>query len=1010
MSVDVAKHQQGKHDQSAHGAWAKGSGLREGWSQRSKDQILAEFQTRFRGFYPNDREHADNMAEEFASWTTKYDGPNGTVVTVDLRTEYGDDKSPDPQTMDTVLWTLDRLQAQNPVKDLQVEFSDGPFRDEADIIPEHASGFVIRGEKKINLRPRYATDLGMSQVRDDGHFMPAAQGVSAVEYYLTHEYGHVRDTRGRGQVADDIYRLDYLETSGYGASNEYEKYAEAYTEWSLTNGETTNETAQTYAKKYFWADNMQKAAGDDEIERVIIIDTFDAANPPSVRPYEKQPTPTVIKIAPHLRPLLKHMRGIHDQKTHGRDRMSPSETDYQEQLADIDYMMGYTPFPPDYSYEGIGPKTVTLREVAREQIQKARRAIKEWKKERESRYLENLSAEDKKTLIAANRARVDAWRASQGLPPVVYKSMDPVLPLLYDIFRDVVDDPAIWLALVNDPRPLVEIDGDLGVLLDEMLEAVAPLQAVIKLAPGLRPVLKHQRGKHDQRSHGVWARGRGGAGGDFSEWGDRAARIREVQDIGPDLSAVARTFQAIEDGTFDSLVEERILDDYSEMIEFDINDQREYIQSQAPAELMDLYGTPARLYVDALVAQGQTEAAAIEKFRDMKMFEVEQQVKAQAVIDYRYEVTEKIRDDLISDVAPRIMSVMEISHPVSVEGVADHINVEITELDIEDFAYGRPVITIKGTLTNDYGITVGHDFHREIRLAEDSTRAAPKLEAENKYLKITDDRYQRQGFATAFNERTYDMYIANGMDTVKVGTAWDGGAVWAKRGFDWDGNYDNLNMSVARDALNSVIYDDRVTERTRGRASDMLEATFSASGVSDVDMPTPMEIVMLGYTPGVSRWPGYDAMFDSRWQGIKILEPSSVGDKKARKDELKEIARREQETAGQKKLFTLTEQPSATGTIGEPVSVGTQEILDLLEPVGGVPRVRTPEGAAKYGKPIGAPIVAKKKMTRWDKLQAQMDFYENWLKETNRELDDDDPEAERDFFAAAAEAMPWLVD
>ena len=71
----VLKHQQGTHDQAAHGAWAKGSGLREGWSQRSKEQVLAEMQSRLRGIYPDDREYADNLALEFADWTTMYDGP-----------------------------------------------------------------------------------------------------------------------------------------------------------------------------------------------------------------------------------------------------------------------------------------------------------------------------------------------------------------------------------------------------------------------------------------------------------------------------------------------------------------------------------------------------------------------------------------------------------------------------------------------------------------------------------------------------------------------------------------------------------------------------------------------------------------------------------------------------------------------------------------------------------------------------------------------------------------------
>lgn len=148
------------------------------------------------------------------------------------------------------------------------------------------------------------------------------------------------------------------------------------------------------------------------------------------------------------------------------------------------------------------------------------------------------------------------------------------------------------------------------------------------------------------------------------------------------------------------------------------------------------------------------------------------------------------------------------------------------------------------------------------------------------------------------------------------------------------------------------------------------------------------------------------------WYGKKFLTPDNLSEVKRRKDELKVIAEQDRQAAGQKKLFTFTEQPAARGSVGEPQPLPNMTIEELLEPTfGSVPRVRTPEGAAKYGKPIGAPIRAvEKKMSRWDKLQAQAEFYEKWLEETNRELDDDDPEVERQFYAAAAEAMPWLVD
>jgi hypothetical protein len=936
--------------------------------------------------------------------------------------------------MDTALWTLDRLQKQNPVKDLEVEFSDKPFRDEGDLVPQGASGFVIRGEKKINLRPNLATDIGMSQVRDDGHFMPAAANVSRVEYYLTHEYGHILDTRTGSRVIDDSLELEDMgaldigEMSDYGLTNDHEIFAEAYVEWSLTEGATDNAASQYLAKKYFWGENMEKAVGDDEVERIIIIDTFEAGNPPSVKPYK--PTAAIIKVAPGLQPVLKHQKGKHDQRSHGRrGSVSPFYDELQEsQQQAIDYLMGERSFPPGYSEQGVGPLTTTFAGSIMGKISEARDAVREWRTERASRELRDMTPTELAALGAANRVRAakraagvrSAGRRSPSewegpvpslwsnpfAAPAMAKSAD-VMQLLYRLFGDVVDVD-VWLALVSDPRPVADIDGPLGDLLDDMLDAATPQSVVIKLAPGLLPVFKHQRGKHDQRSHGVWARGRGGAGGDFSEWGDRAERIRAMQDIGPDLTRVARVFQEIKDGNLDEIIEQRVLEDYSELIEERITRNREQIESLSQEGVVEAFGTPAEQFVSALEEQGQSRSEAIEKFREMKLADVERQVKAQAQIDYGYEVRQGIADDLRDRMEPGIREVMEISHPVSIYGTADHVNTTVTVVSVDGIDSGYPVVTIKGTLTNDDGISVGHEWHRELRIAEDSTSAAPKLEAENKYLKLTDEDYQRQGFATTFNERAYDMYIANGMDTVKVGTAWDGGSVWAKRGFDWDDNHGKQNMSVARDALNSILYDPDVPARSRERAARMLDDVNNASGVRDVDMPTPMEIVMIGYQPGVSEWAGHRALFDARWQGEKTLTPTNVAETRSRKDELKVIARQEREVAGQKKLFVPSRESTVGGTIGEPVDVGTQEILDLLEPAsGGVPRVRTPEGAAKYGKPIGAPIRAvEKKMSRLDKLQAQMDFYEKWLEETNRELEDDDLA----FFAAAAEAMPWLVD
>lgn len=83
---------------------------------------------------------------------------------------------------------------------------------------------------------------------------------------------------------------------------------------------------------------------------------------------------------------------------------------------------------------------------------------------------------------------------------------DEVLGSLRILFGDVVPD-GVWQAFAEDERPLEDIDGELGDLLDEMLSVTSVSKSVtVKFEPGLRPVLKH--GSHDQSAHGRRGSGR----------------------------------------------------------------------------------------------------------------------------------------------------------------------------------------------------------------------------------------------------------------------------------------------------------------------------------------------------------------------------------------------------------------------------------------------------------------------------------------------------------------------
>jgi hypothetical protein len=83
--------------------------------------------------------------------------------------------------------------------------------------------------------------------------MPSAADVTGLRYVLTHEWGHVvtpKETeRPALRAAFEVYG-EFL--SEYGQTSEAEAYAEAFAEWVLTRGTTSNAGVQGYAKRFGW--------------------------------------------------------------------------------------------------------------------------------------------------------------------------------------------------------------------------------------------------------------------------------------------------------------------------------------------------------------------------------------------------------------------------------------------------------------------------------------------------------------------------------------------------------------------------------------------------------------------------------------------------------------------------------------------------------------------------------------------------------------------------------------
>ena len=120
--------------------------------------------------------------------------------------------------------------------------------------------------------------------------MPVAKNMTAGEYIVTHEYGHVNMFR----EGESQWDTEYLHEnpminnalSDYGKNNFIEGYAEAYVEWYGSQGTTTNVAAQGYAFFEGWKGEERIKQMDKFIEELLegpkVVDYFDGETPAKV--------------------------------------------------------------------------------------------------------------------------------------------------------------------------------------------------------------------------------------------------------------------------------------------------------------------------------------------------------------------------------------------------------------------------------------------------------------------------------------------------------------------------------------------------------------------------------------------------------------------------------------------------------------------------------------------------------------------------------------------------------
>lgn len=192
-------------------------------------------------------------------------------------------------------------------------------------------------------------------------------------------------------------------------------------------------------------------------------------------------------------------------------------------------------------------------------------------------------------------------------------------------------------------------------------------------------------------------------------------------------------------------------------------------------------------------------------------------------------------------------------------------------------------IEVKMSIINSNGVNSG--FANRVLYFKDG-----KLHhSYNDHLKINDSS-QVKGFSTPFNAFMERWYAANGSEYVDVHAFsnsgdYIGGYIWALDGFNWkDQNVAKTAVSKAikkaLESTNPSVVEDAKKLMAAIESSTGATTLYDIPGGSDdpIDgFPTALDIAMIGYRPGDTKWWGQSYLKGSQgnWYGRKYLNATA---------------------------------------------------------------------------------------------------------------------------------------
>lgn len=153
-----------------------------------------------------------------------------------------------------VIEEVEKLQVTNPKNRAVVHITKDS---------KNKYGWAYLGQEDVWVVPKIVKDTEL-KVKSAGTFkMPVTPTTTQFQYTLSHEWGHIIDDLSPGSISRQSARTTEVITklkkefpdafkSGYSGENSKEFYAEMFTEYYRTGGQTTNPLVQAMATEFGW--------------------------------------------------------------------------------------------------------------------------------------------------------------------------------------------------------------------------------------------------------------------------------------------------------------------------------------------------------------------------------------------------------------------------------------------------------------------------------------------------------------------------------------------------------------------------------------------------------------------------------------------------------------------------------------------------------------------------------------------------------------------------------------